>query len=149
MKGQNRFVWFPACLRNPSIYQSFFPTTQEFCCLVGLETPFLHADISAPEVKELKAGPCFFWKCAAPGAIQLSSLWCEPLYHQLLACTVLLWPLCFTSVIKKLDLGFSQVPRNLIFSLSFPLVQVYQCWAAANSGIRGLNAAGLTQKWKG
>lgn len=102
-----------------------------------------------PEVKELKAGPCFFWKCAAPGAIQLSSLWCEPLYHQLLACTVLLWPLCFTSVIKKLDLGFSQVPRNLIFSLSFPLVQVYQCWAAANSGIRGLNAAGLTQKWKG
>lgn len=80
--------------------------------------------------------------------MQLSSLYPEPLSYQLLACRTFLRPLCsLTSIIEKLTLWLSQVPRNLSYKFGVffsPLVQVSQCWSAVNSDVQWLSVAGLT-----
>ena len=82
--------------------------------------------------------------------MQLSCLYPEPLYCQLLASRMFLRPLCsLTSVTEKLALWLSQVPRNTRNNFFFsPLVQVSRCWSAVNSGTQWLNIAGLTLRWK-
>lgn len=128
-----------------------FLTTQELCWLLGHETPFLQAGIWPCEWRGFRQALASKNKCTVPWTVQLTFLYLDPLYCQLLACRIFLSPLCsLTSVIQKLTLWLSQVPRNQSNPFLFPLFlwKFLSAGPSVNREIQWLSTAGLTLKWK-